>query len=338
MIATIKSENVRPWKSEVVDELMKLIEHYPIVGVLDISDLPAAQFQQIRQNLRGKAEIVVSKNTLVSIAIKESAKLKDKKIEELLLSLKGQTGIIFTEMDPFKLSKFLRDNKINAPAKPGSISPKDILIPAGETDFAPGPVVAELQRIGIKARIQGGKVVILDDHHLLKIGDTISKEVSEALAKFGIMPMELGLKLHAAYEAGMVFIGTVLEIDEKKVLDDIQFASASAINLSLNVNYPTTLTIGVMIVKANVVAQNLALDASLPVAQIMPSLLARANDEMIGLAAVAGNKNPDVLDAELKDMLGIKPLKTEPKEKPAEKVEQPVEKVEQPVEEKPKEQ
>jgi len=307
MIAKPKAQQVPSWKQDAVDELIKLIEQYPVIGVLDISNLPASQFQQMRQKLRGEAEIVVLKNTLASIALERVAKQKDQKLSELAAFLKGQTGMIFTKMNPFKLSKFLHDNKISAPAKPGSKSMRDVIIPAGETDFAPGPVVGELQRVGIKARIQAGKVVILEDCHLLKPGDIISKEVSETLAKFGIMPLELGLKLHAAYEAGMVFTGAILEIDEKKVLAELQFASISAFNLALNVNYPTSMTIGLMIVKAKVAAQNLALNACLPVSQIMPFLLSRANAEMLGLATVIGGKDLNALDTELREMLGIKP-------------------------------
>ena len=83
MMAKPKTVEVPSWKMEAVSELIKLIESYPVIGVLDIADLPAKQFQLMRQKLRGKAEIVVSKNTLVSIAIKEAVKSKGQKFDEL---------------------------------------------------------------------------------------------------------------------------------------------------------------------------------------------------------------------------------------------------------------
>jgi len=319
MMAKPKAAEVPRWKQEAVGELIKLIESYPVIGVLDISNLPASQFQQMRQKLRGQAEIVVSKNTLVSIAIKEAARTKNSKLGELASFLSGQTGMIFTRMNPFKLSKLLRDSKISAPAKPGSKSTKDVVIPAGETDFTPGPVVGELQRVGIKARIQAGKVVILEDCHLLKAGDMITKEISEVLPKFGIMPLELGLKLHAVYEDGMIFTGAALEIDDRKTIEQIRLASLNAFNLALNVNYPTPLTIGLMIVKATTTAQNLALNACLPVSQILPLLLARASAEMLGLAKAVANRNLQALDDGLKNTLGISPpAEVSAEEKPKE--------------------
>jgi large subunit ribosomal protein L10 len=310
---------VAPWKQEVVDGLLELFNRYPVVGVLDISELPALQFQQIRQKLRDKAEIVVSKNTLMALALQRAARDKDPRLGDLAGFLRGQCALIFSNINSFKLSKFLRDNKINAPAKPGSLSTKDIVIPAGETDFAPGPVVGELQHVGIKARIQAGKVVILEDCHVLKRGDVITKEVSDALAKFGIMPLELGLKLRATYEAGTIFTGEVLEIDESKVLMQFKEASISALNLALNVNYPTSVTISLIIAKASAAAQNLALNACLPVSQVMPMLIARSCVEMLSLAAVIGAKEPRALDEELRAILGL-PASPEAKseEKPEE--------------------
>ena len=305
-MAAAEAQRVAPWKQEVVSGLSELFHRYPVVGVLDVSDLPAAQFQQMRQKLRGEAEIAVSKNTLLKIALEKAAE-RDVKLKDLTDFIGGQSALIFSRMNPFRLSKFLRDNKISAPAKPGSKSTKDVVIPAGETDFTPGPVVGELQRVGIKARIQAGKVVILEDCPILKAGDAISKEVSDALAKFGIMPLELGLKLRAAYEAGMVFAGEVLEIDEKRVFTQIQEASASALNLAMNVSYPTPVTISLMIVKASAAAQGLALNAYLPVHQVMPALLSRARGEMMGLATAVGAKDPRALDEELITMLGIAP-------------------------------
>ncbi|MEM3514875.1 MAG: 50S ribosomal protein L10 [Candidatus Hadarchaeum sp.] len=300
-----RKTEIPAWKQEVVAELKKLIERYPVIGVLDIADLPASQFQQMRQRLKGQAEIVVAKNTLVSLAVREMSKTKDPKLSELTSFLRGQTGVIFTEMNPFKLSKLLRDSKISAPAKPGAKAMKDVVIPAGETDFSPGPVVGELQRVGIKARIQAGKVVILEDCHLLKAGDTISKEIADVLPKFGIMPLELGLKLRAAYEKGMIFAGEALEIDEKKTLEQLKLGSLNAFNLALNINYPTALTIGLMIVKANIAAQNLAINACLPVTEVLPLLLAKANAEMRGLAAAIWSRNSQALDEELRNALGL---------------------------------
>jgi large subunit ribosomal protein L10 len=240
---------------------------------------------------------------------------------------------------------------MSAPVKAGMTSPRDITIPAGDTGFPPGPIVGELQRVGVKARIQAGKVVILEDSSVLKQGDVVTTEVAGALAKFGIRPLELGLELRAAYEAGMIFSAEVLTIDEEKVMGQLQEAYLCAVNISVNTNYPTRATIGILIAKAFTAVHNLALNACVPVAEIIPTLLTKAKAEMFGLATALLTKDEKALDEDLKRTLGVKPpveakeeAKPEekpkaekPKEKPKEekpKVERPEEK---PKEEKPKE-
>ena len=314
----VKAERVAPWKQEVVGELVEKLERYPVVGVLDIADLPAAQFQQMRRKLREQAEIIVSKNTLLKLSLEQAAERKDPKLEELIEHLSGPTALILAHVNPFKLNRILRESKINAPAKPGSRSPRNIVIPAGETDFAPGPVVGDLQRVGVKARIQAGRVVILEDCPILKEGDVISREVADVLAKFGVHPLELGLKLRAVYEADMIFSGEVLEFDEAKATEQLQLACASAVNLAINANYPTGITIGVMIAKAGAAARNLALNVCLPISEVMPTLLTRAYAEMLGLAAAVHAKDERALDEELKGMLAVAPAEAKPEEKPAE--------------------
>jgi large subunit ribosomal protein L10 len=235
----------------------------------------------------------------------------------LIEHLSGPTALILAHVNPFKLNRILRESKINAPAKPGSRSPRDIVIPAGETDFAPGPVVGDLQRVGVKARIQAGRVIILEECPILKEGDVISKEVADVLAKFGIRPLELGLKLRAAYEASMTVSGEVLEFDEAKATEQLQLACASAVSLAISANYPTGITIGVMIAKAGAAARNLALNVCLPISEVMPTLLTRAYAEMLGLTTAVRAKDERALDEELKGMLAIAPAEAKPEEKPA---------------------
>jgi large subunit ribosomal protein L10 len=163
--------------------------------------------------------------------------------------------------------------------------------------------------------------VILEDSPVLKQGDLVTKEVADALARFGIQPLELGLKLRAAYEAGMIFSADALTIDEEKVVKQLQEAYSCAVNISINTSYPTRATVGILITKAFSAAQNLALNACIPIAEVLPTFLARASAEMLGLATALLSKDEKALDEDLKRMLGVKPP-LEPKaeeKKPEEK-------------------
>jgi large subunit ribosomal protein L10 len=309
---------VAQWKRELVDELVKKLETYPVVGILDLSDVPASQFQQMRQQLEGKAEIKVARRILFGIAI-EQASEKNPKLRELIKHLRGQIALIFTSMNPFKLWKFLDENKASAPAKPGRPVPKDITIPAGETDFPPGPIIGELQRVGLKARIQAGKIVILDDCTLLKEGDTVSVEVAEVLSRFGIQPREIGFNILAAFDGSVVYPGDVLVVDDEKVRGQLQMAYVSSLNLSLEVDYPTSANIRLLIGRASLHVYNLAMDASYPTKEVMSQLLGRAGVEMLGLASLVASKNAEALDEELKSKVAPRPAEAKKEEKETKK-------------------
>ncbi|MHA1742869.1 MAG: 50S ribosomal protein L10, partial [Candidatus Heimdallarchaeota archaeon] len=60
---------VREEKIKEVEELKKMIESYPVIGLLDIFKLPSRQFQEIRKKLRGKSLIKIVKKSLLKLAI-----------------------------------------------------------------------------------------------------------------------------------------------------------------------------------------------------------------------------------------------------------------------------
>ncbi len=321
-----KTAHVAEWKKGFVEEFAKQLQETSVIGIADITELPAKQFQEIREKLRERATIRVVKNTLLRLAIAKVAQSRPD-LAKLADMIEGPTAVILTDMDAFKLSKFLRENKTKAPAKPGSRAAQDIVIPAGETDLPPGPVVGELQRVGIKARIQAGKVVILEDCPLVKAGDVITPQIADILAKFNIMPVELGLKLRAAYQDGLIFSSDLLEIDEQKTTGEVQQAASWAFNLAFNVGYPTSQTVPLFIAEAAMNARNLALNARFPARDVITDLLSLARYEMLALAGFAGKQNEACLDEELRGLV----VQEAPAPPPAEQKE------EKPPEEKPKE-
>ena len=144
--------HVADWKKEKVAELEDLSNSHEIVGIVNLADIPAPQLQTMRKSLGDKAVLKMSRKNFIKIALENS----DKDLEDLADYLEGQPAMVFTEMNPFKLFKILEDSKTEAPAKAGSIAPADIVVPAGDTSFPPGPILGELQQAGIPAKIDKG--------------------------------------------------------------------------------------------------------------------------------------------------------------------------------------
>ncbi|HTX61658.1 MAG TPA: 50S ribosomal protein L10, partial [Methanobacterium sp.] len=142
--------HIASWKKEEVKDLKGLIGSHKVVGMADLSNIPAPQLQKMRRTLKDSALIKMSRKTLMTLALDDSDKADIKTLSE---HMDGQPALIFTDMNPFKLYKILEDSKTQAPAKAGNIAPSDIVVPQGDTAFPPGPMLGELQKIGIPAKI-----------------------------------------------------------------------------------------------------------------------------------------------------------------------------------------
>ncbi len=289
------------WKRKEVKKLSNLLETSPVVGVVDIEGIPAFQMQQMRSKLRGTANLTVSRNTLLEKAI-DSASEKRESLEELHDYIEGQVALVSTGLNPFKLFKKMEETKTKAPASGGEIAPDDIMVEEGETPFKPGPIVGDLQKVGIPASIQGGKVVINQDKVVAEEGERISSDLATMLTRLDIHPITVGLDLKIVYEDGSVFERDVLDIDSSEYLEDFKSAAASAFNLTVNAAYPTKENIKTLISKTHQDAFNLAYNGELFVDETIELHISESHQKMLSLAAKI---DPEALDDELREQLGI---------------------------------
>ncbi|PIX44111.1 50S ribosomal protein L10, partial [archaeon CG_4_8_14_3_um_filter_38_5] len=57
---------VKDWKKEKVSTLTKLIKEYPVVGLLNLEELPSSQFQTIKLGLKNEMKIVTSRKSFIT--------------------------------------------------------------------------------------------------------------------------------------------------------------------------------------------------------------------------------------------------------------------------------
>jgi len=304
-----------PYKKKVVDEFVKLIEEYPIVAAVNLEMMPTPQLQVMRAKLRDKVVLRMNKRRLMKIAI-EKAKDKKKGIEKIEPYLKGMPALLFTKENPFKLNKILVENKSKAPAKAGQTAPNDIVVPAGPTPFAPGPIIGELGSIGIKTKVEAGKVAISEDTVVVKEGEEIKPKVAEILTRLGIKPMEIGLDLTAAYEDGIIYTSDVLAVDEKAFMEQLNNAATWAFNLAVEAGYFTKDTIELLVPKAFNEAKALALEANIMADAVVEELVAKA--EMQAKSLKEETKYEEKIKAEEKPKEEKPAEKVKPEEKPEE--------------------
>ncbi|WP_457752605.1 50S ribosomal protein L10 [Thermococcus sp.] len=293
--------HVAEWKKKEVERLAEIIKSHPVVALVDVAGVPAYPLSKMREKLRGKALLRVSRNTLIELAIKKAAKeLGKPELEKLVDYIQGGAAILATEMNPFKLYKLLEESKTPAPAKPGVPVPRDVVVPAGPTPLSPGPVVGEMQALGIPARIERGKVTIQKDTVVLKAGEIITPQLANILNKLGIEPLEVGLNLLAAYEDGIIYTPEVLAIDEEEYINMLQQAYMHAFNLSVNIAYPTAQTIKAIIQKAFLNAKSVAVEAGYITKETAGDIFGKA----FRVALLIAQQLPDeLLDEKTKELL-----------------------------------
>jgi large subunit ribosomal protein L10 len=277
------SENSLKQKQEFVLNLAEKIKKFKVIAVADLHNYPDRQLQAIRKKLRGKAEMIIAKNSLISRAFEKAGKGI-----ELTSAMTGPTALILTDMNPFQLYRLVKQGKGKAAAKPGQIAPYDIVIPAGETSLPPGPVLSELKQGGVNAQIKGGKVVIATDSVVAKAGQKISDAAAKALQKLGIEPFDVMLNICAAWENKLVYKKDVLDVDEEKLMKDLRRGASEALNLSFAAAYPTRQNINQLLQKAHLNSRSLALNANIYEKDVIDAILAKANAHAHALKSKVG--------------------------------------------------
>ncbi len=289
--------HVADWKKEKVAELEDLTNSHEIIGIVNLADIPAKQLQTMRKSLGDNAILKMSRKNFIKIALENSDK---EEVEGLADYLEGQPAMVFTKMNPFKLFKILEDSKTEAPAKAGSIAPEDIVVPAGDTSFPPGPILGELQQVGIPAKIDKGSIVVTDDAKIVDEGEEIPKAVADILTKLEIHPMEVGIDLLAVCEGDTIYTADVLAIDEEETIQTLANAYQSAINLSVYAGILNSESAPLLIQKAARDALNLAINANILTSETTDKILSKAYAQMLAVAKLLSS---EAIDDELNEKL-----------------------------------
>jgi len=274
--------HVAEWKHGEVKELVDFITKNKVVGIVEIGGIPAPQMQKMRKNLREIGYIRSARNTLISKALDEAEK-KIKGISGLKKSVSGQSAIITTDANPFKLFAKIKANQTMAPAKGGETASFDIEIKAGDTPFKPGPIVGELQKVGIPAAIQEGKVVIKSDKLIVRAGEKIPADVALMLTRLEIFPIKIRMTLQGVFEDGNIYQSDVLDIDIDEFLGKIKQASNNSLNLAIETGWANKTTIKPLIMKAYLNSFNLAIECNITNKETVKFLLLKAQANMLAL-------------------------------------------------------
>jgi len=230
-------ESRSAWKANYFEKLEAAIRNHSKFLLVNADNVSSLQFAQIRAGLRGKATVVMGKNTMMKKCIKG---LLDEfpDYEKVLPLLVANVGFVFTNEDLKTTRDLVLSNKVAAPARQGAIAPIDVIVPAQNTGMGPEKT-SFFQALSIQTKIARGTIEIVSPVHLLKPGDKVGASEASLLNMLKISPFTYGLVAVACYDEGSVFEPKVLDISE----DDIRSRFMAGVNniaaTSLAIGYPT---------------------------------------------------------------------------------------------------
>jgi large subunit ribosomal protein L10 len=276
------SQLVLQEKVDEVEEIKQLLTRYRVIGVAGLQKVRASQLQEFKKNLADKAYMKVIKNTLMKIAI-ENCKEKPE-LKKLSEHLTGSNIYLFTDLNPFTLALILEKGKVKTTAKAGDIAAFDVIVPAGNTGQPPGPIISQLNAVGLPTRIESGSVWISKDTLVVRKGEVIDERLASVLSKLGIRPVEAGLTMKVVYDDCLIITQEQLQLDIKGIKQEIENAQCDAFALSVGIAYPTRENTVVLLQVAHREACALSINATIPTKETIKDLIRKAHMQMLSLS------------------------------------------------------
>jgi len=262
------------WKANYFQKLEDAIRNHSKFLLVNADNVTSKQFAQIRQNTRGRATIVMGKNTMMKKVI--AGLLSEfPEYEAVQNKLVENVGFIFTNEDLKAIRDEVLENKIAAPARAGAVAPVSVVVPAQNTGLGPEKT-SFFQALSIQTKIARGTIEIVSDVPLLKVGDKVGMSEATLLNMLKIYPFSYGLRAVACFEEGSIFDPEILDITE----DDIRSKFMAGVNrvaaASLQIGYPTVVSAPHSIANGlkKLLAVAAATDITFPQAEKMKAYLA----------------------------------------------------------------
>jgi len=261
-------------KQAYFGRLIKLLDEYPKIFIVGADNVGSAQMAKIRHSLRGKAVLLMGKNTMIRKAIRGHIE-NNKALEALLPHIRNNIGFVFAKEDMADVKKKLLDLKVAAPAKSGTIAPIDVTVPAGPTGMEP-TMTSFLQALNIQSKITRGQVEIIADVHLIKAGQKVGPSEANLLAKLDIKPFSYGLIIKTVYENGSIYDASFLDMTDEIVIQKFQNGVRKVASISLALHYPTVASVPHSVISGykKILSIGLATEYSFPKAEEMKKVLA----------------------------------------------------------------
>jgi large subunit ribosomal protein L10 len=283
------SHQVLEEKSTEVEAIKEILKEHKSIGIASLKKVRASQLQELKKSMAGKVYLRVLKNTLMRIAIEEMNQADLKKLE---VYLDGSNVYLFTDLNPFKLALLLERGKVKTTAKSGDVAAMDVIVPAGNTGQPPGPIISQLNGVGLPTRIESGSVWVSKDTLVVRRGEAINEQLAGVLSKLGIKAVELGISMRAVFDNGLMITGDQLKVDVDATKRSVEQSNQEAFALAMGISFTTKETIKPLLQNAHQKALAFAVSAAIPTKETIGDLIRKANMQMTSLSGAVDKAKP----------------------------------------------
>lgn len=227
-------------KNAYFEKLINLCVEHPLALLVGIDHVASKQMSDIRLALRGKAEVLMGKNTMIRKALSIGhERHPEAGLDKLRSSMVGNIGFIFAvncSLDDIR--EVLKQFRKAAAAKSGQVSAVAMSLPAGPTGMDPSQT-SFFQALNIGTKIVKGQIELVSEFPLLKVGDKVSPSTAVLLTKLNIKPFEYGMEVKMVYQDGSVFPAAVLDIKQEILIQKFLTGIANMAAFSREIGIPT---------------------------------------------------------------------------------------------------
>jgi len=232
-------------KQKYFDKLITLIETKSMALIISVDHVGSYQLQKIRLATRGKATILMGKNTMIRTGLRRRIEeLGDdpavEGFQQILNIVRGNIGFIFVEEGHLdEVRKIVDTEKVPAAAKTGIIAPCDVFLPAGPTGLDPSSTNF-FQALNIGTKIVKGQIELNSEVHLVKKDIKVGSSECVLLQKLNIKPFEYGVKTLMCYQDGSVFDKAVLDLSNDDIIQKFLVGVSNVAAFGREVGIPTS--------------------------------------------------------------------------------------------------
>jgi len=227
-------------KQKYFDKLHDLCVNSKAALIVHTDHVTSKQMQDVRMELRGRATVLMGKNTMIRKALQFGhERTSTVGMNNLRAAIKGNIGFIFAQectLDDIRAC--VKKHRKESAAKAGQISNVDLNLASGPTGMDPSQT-AFFQALNIGTKIVKGQIELVSEFPILKLGEKVSASAAVLLGKLSIKPFEYGIEVQQVYQDGAVFDAAVLDIKDDILIQKFLGGIANMAAFSREIGIPT---------------------------------------------------------------------------------------------------